>query len=51
MLSGYTAPMIHHSVSEPGMVLLEKPFTPDGLARKVPEVLDTPTRQHAVSQA
>ena len=43
--------IVHHSVSEPGMVLLEKPFTPDGLARKVREVPDTPTRQHAVSQA
>ncbi len=33
------------------MVPLQKPFTRDGLGRKVREVLDTPTRQHAVSQA
>ena len=51
MLSGYTDAMIHRSVSEPGMVLLQKSFTLDGLAREVREVLDTPTPQHAVSQA
>ena len=42
-MSGYTDDVIvHHGVLEPGIALLQKPFTPAGLARKVREVLDRP---------
>ena len=42
-MSGYTDDVIvHHGVLEPGIALLQKPFTPGGLARKVREVLDRP---------
>ncbi len=40
-MSGYSANTItHHGALEPGVVLLEKPFTPETLGRKVREVLD-----------
>jgi len=40
-VSGYTDRAIaHQGVLEPGVAFLEKPFAPDGLARKVREVLD-----------
>jgi PAS domain S-box-containing protein len=40
-MSGYTDDaIVHHGVLEPGLNLLEKPFSPEGFARKVREVLD-----------
>jgi PAS domain S-box-containing protein len=40
-MSGYTDHAIaHHGVLNPGVPFLQKPFTPDGLAQKVREVLD-----------
>jgi CheY-like chemotaxis protein len=42
-MSGYTDDtVIHHDVLESGSAYLQKPFTPDGLARKVREVLNAP---------
>jgi two-component system, cell cycle sensor histidine kinase and response regulator CckA len=40
-MSGYTNGSIVHAVSDARAVLLQKPFTPESLARKVREVLDT----------
>jgi CheY-like chemotaxis protein len=40
-MSGYTDDALSpHGVLQPGIALLAKPFTPDGLLRKVQEVLD-----------
>ena len=40
-MSGYTDNAItHHGVLEKGMNYIQKPFTVDGLLRKVREVLD-----------
>jgi DNA-binding response OmpR family regulator len=42
-MSGYTDDAItRHGVLEAGLVYIQKPFTPDLIARKVREVLDRP---------
>ena len=42
-MSGYTRDTIlHHGVTDIDPVLLQKPFLPDDLARKVREMLDAP---------
>lgn len=40
-MSGYAADaVVRHGTLEPGLAYIQKPFTPDGLARKVRAVLD-----------
>jgi len=42
-VSGYTdGAIVHHGVLEPGVNLLQKPFTPSVLAERVRQVLDAP---------
>jgi two-component system cell cycle sensor histidine kinase/response regulator CckA len=42
-ISGYADETIaHHGILEPGIALLQKPFSPVDLARKVREILDAP---------
>jgi len=42
-MSGYTdEALTRHGILEPGLYLIQKPFTPGALARRVREVLDGP---------
>jgi two-component system, cell cycle sensor histidine kinase and response regulator CckA len=42
-MSGYTDDsIVRHEVLESEMAFLQKPFTPESMARKVREVLDSP---------
>ena len=42
-MSGYTTKdLISHGMLDPGVAFLQKPFTPDGLALKVRQILDAP---------
>jgi two-component system, cell cycle sensor histidine kinase and response regulator CckA len=44
-VSGYTSDALHQrNLMEPGTAFLQKPFTPEALARQVRVVLDTPLR-------
>ena len=45
-MSGYTDDVIvHHGVLDEGTEFIQKPFTPDVLARKIKEVLDRPGKR------
>jgi two-component system, cell cycle sensor histidine kinase and response regulator CckA len=45
-MSGYTDDVIvHHGVLDKGTEFIQKPFTPDVLARKIREVLDRPGKR------
>ncbi len=43
-MSGYAQDgIVQHGTMESGFAFIQKPFTPDALARKVREVLDSPS--------
>ncbi len=49
-VSGYTDDaIVHHGILDPGTAVLQKPFTPQTLARKVREVIEAPPDQFKVS--
>ncbi len=49
-MSGYTDDaIVRHGVLDAGIAFIAKPFTPDALAAKVREVLDTPVRGRAAT--